>query len=90
MGFIVLCLRAATLHESLPAMADASCTPVVTVSQDVYDAILLADRVMVVAEGKPKHALVTVGGLPDFFSLRQCILTASDAPAALLRLMVGG
>ncbi len=71
-------------------MADASCTPVITVSQDVYDAILLTDRVMVVAEGKPKCTLVTGGGLPDFFSLRQCFLTASDAPAAILRLMVGG
>ena len=70
-------------------MADASCTPVITVSQDVYDAILLTDRVMVVAEGKPKCTLVT-GGLPDFFSLRQCFLTASDAPAAILGLMVGG
>jgi hypothetical protein len=71
-------------------MADASCTPVITVSQHVYDAILLADRVMVVAEGKPKRTLVTGGGQPDFFSLRQCFLTASDAPEATLGLMVGG
>jgi ABC-type nitrate/sulfonate/bicarbonate transport system ATPase subunit len=90
MGFIVLCFCTATLHESSPAMADASCTPIITVSQDVYDAILLADRVMVVAEGKPKDALVTGGGLPDYFSLRQCFLSTSDAPAAILRLMVGG
>jgi ABC-type nitrate/sulfonate/bicarbonate transport system ATPase subunit len=49
-------------------MADASCTPVITVSQDVYDAILLTDRVMVVAEGKPKCTLATCGGLPDFLA----------------------
>jgi len=71
-------------------MVNAPCTPVITVSQDVYEAILLAERVMVVAGG-PAVAVDTGGGLPDLFSVRQCFLTtAGDAPAAFLRRMVGG
>jgi len=69
-------------------MVHASCTPVIAVSQDMYDAILLADRVMVVAEGKPKLSRMVGEGLPDFFSVRECYLTAGyEAQAAL---MVGG
>jgi ABC-type molybdate transport system ATPase subunit len=65
--------------------------PVLTVSQDVYDEILRADRVMVVAEGRAERVHEVGEGLPNFFSVRQCFLTsAQDAPAALLRLMVGG
>jgi ABC-type molybdate transport system ATPase subunit len=73
-------------------MANEPCTPIITVSQEVYDEILLADRVMVVAAGRPRHHREVGGGLPDFFSVRECFLTgANDTPAAaLLRLMVGG
>jgi hypothetical protein len=60
--------------------------PTVTVPPEIYDAILLAGRVMVVAPGKPRH------GLPDAFAARRCLLTdhGDPAPAALLRCMVGG
>jgi hypothetical protein len=72
-------------------MVNPSCTPVITVSQDLYDEILLAERVMVVAEGRLKVSRVGGAGLPDFCSIRQCFLTnANDAPAAVLQLMVGG
>jgi len=77
-------------------MRHATHLPVITVPQDVYDAILLAERALVVAEGQRP---VAAGGsrLADFSKARQCLMTAGDeaglrAPdqAALLRCMVGG
>jgi hypothetical protein len=62
--------------------------PVITVAPEIYNAILLAKRVMVVTQ----HA-----GRADFFGARQCLMTAAGDPgaarpdhAALLRCMVGG
>jgi hypothetical protein len=76
--------------------------PVLAVASDIYDAILLADRAMVVAEGRtvgPVPAGRGAGSLPNFFAVRQCLLSTGCAPratspvsiaAALLECMVGG
>jgi len=81
-----------TSPESLPAMFDAaddaSDFPVITVAPEVYDAILLARRVMVATQGS---------GKPDFFGPRRCLMTAAREPGLrmtdrtkLLDYMVGG
>lgn len=49
--------------------------PVLTVPQDIYDAILLAERVMVVADSKAAGQKPS-GKLPDFYEVRRCLLTA--------------
>jgi len=70
--------------------------PIISVSQDVYDAILLAEGAVVVAEGKPQQPIHATGALPDFFTVRRCLLTtgADSVPPrsqpALLHRMVGG
>jgi hypothetical protein len=85
--------------ESPPAMCKAPShfsPPVITIAPDVYDAILLAEGVIVMVEGKPQRPIHSTGPLPDFFTVQRCLLTTgadsgppSSAPA-LLRRMVGG
>jgi hypothetical protein len=88
--FIVLLYRVAIQPESQRTMRHADdpdfAVPMVTVSPDLYDAILLAGRAIMVAYGKPRS------GVPDAFAARRCLLTehGDPAPAALLRCMVGG
>jgi hypothetical protein len=87
----------------MPAQtADDRNVPVISVSDDVYNAILLAEGALIVAEGQesPKMPLESGLKLPNFFAVRQYLLTAghngvslsgiSKAGTAMLKCMVGG
>jgi len=70
--------------------------PTLCVSPDVYDAILLAERVAVVTEGAARR-LSRHAALRAFLKIRSCTVPASGTAASpacdspgLLRLMVGG
>jgi hypothetical protein len=69
-------------------MLNAADVPIINVAPEVYNAILLGKRLMVVTDGS---------GTADFFGVRQCLMTAPREPGptlpdhtALLRCMVGG
>ncbi len=76
--------------------------PVITLPAEIYDAVLLADAVMLVTEGGPPPRRDRRGpeNLRDFFQVRRCLLTCgagersskkSSAPdAELMHRMVGG
>ncbi len=74
-------------------------TPLLSVSDDVYDAILLADAVLVVAKGREIPA-GTATTLARFFAVRRCRLTvagsakpghrAGHTGTSLMKSMVGG
>jgi hypothetical protein len=84
--------------ESPPDMRKAAVPPVITVSHDVYDKILLAEQVFVVAEGKGERPVGPAAGalLADLFSVRRCLLiNGADAGpppsrSGLMHGMVGG
>jgi hypothetical protein len=78
-------------------MRKAAAPPVITVSHDVYDKILLAEQVIVVAEGRVERPIGPAAGglLADLFSVRRCLLvTGADGPPpsrpGLMHRMVGG
>jgi hypothetical protein len=77
-----------SLTAMLDAADDASDAPIITVTPEVYNAILLAKCAMVVTFRS---------GTTDFLGPRHCLMTAASEPVprppgngALLRCMVGG
>jgi hypothetical protein len=74
-------------------MRNSPAPPVITVTHDVYAKILQADGVIVVAEDSAARP-IAAGALPDFFSVRRCLLTtgpdAGPPWTGMMRDMVGG
>jgi hypothetical protein len=75
--------------------------PTVTISPELYQAILVAGHVLIVAETGPDGATCTPPprlGLPDFFGLRRCLLShglsftlaSASGEEEFLERMVGG
>ena len=52
--------------------------PVVTLPAEVYDAVLLVDAVLIVAEGPPGYHGRLGKKLPDFFAVRPCLLNRAS------------
>jgi hypothetical protein len=89
--FYVASDRKGFLSLMLDENDDASDVPVISLPHEVYDAVLLADAVMLVTEqGAPSATL------QEFFKVRRCLLTCASGrrqlmtdPELMFR-MVGG